>query len=92
MELELLQPRQQHTLMRITEDNICVRHINEDTDILRGGRSKSDKTIIISLKVDKRSIALTHNLVFHSRTKHIDIQHDYICDDVASKKIEQSYI
>lgn len=30
---------------------------------------------------NQSSIALAHNPVFHSRTKHIDIQHHYIGDE-----------
>lgn len=49
--------------------------------------------IIIPLKDNnQRLIALTHNLVFYSRTKHIDIQHHYIRNEVEAKKIELSYI
>lgn len=35
---------------------------------------------------------MVHNLVFHSRTKHIDIQHHYIRDEVALRRIELSYV
>lgn len=47
----------------------------------------------ISLKGDnQRSIALAHNPVYHARTKHIDIQHHYICDKVAAGRINLQYI
>lgn len=46
------------------------------------------KPIVISLKEDNQdSIALAYNLVFHSKTKHIDIQHHYIYNKVATQKI-----
>lgn len=49
--------------------------------------------IIIPLKGDnQRSIALAYNPVFHSRTKHIDIQHYYIRDELASQRIQLFYI
>ena len=60
-----------------------------------GGEDKSgvDKSIVIPLKGDNQgSIALAHNPVFHSRTKHIDIQHHYIRDEVAAQRIQLSYI
>ena len=38
------------------------------------------------------SIALTHNSVFHARTKHIDIQHHYIYDKVTLGRIDFQYI
>ncbi len=45
------------------------------------------------LKGDNQgSIALAHNPVFYARTKHIDIQHYYICDEVAAGKIDLQYI
>ncbi len=45
-----------------------------------------------SLKRDNQgSIALAHNSVFHARTKHIDIQNDYIRDEVVTGKIDLQY-
>ena len=54
----------------------------------------SDKTaIVISLKNNNQgSIALAHNPVFHSRTKHVNIQHHSIYDKVGPKRIELSYV
>lgn len=47
----------------------------------------------ISLKGDNQgSIALAHNPVYHARTKHIDIQHHYIRDEVAAGRINLQYI
>lgn len=58
--------------------------------MIKGEKAPS---IVISLKDNNQgSIALAHNAVFYSRTKHIDIQHHYICNKVASKRIELSYI
>ncbi len=37
-------------------------------------------------------IALAHNPVFHSQTKHIDIQHHYKRDEVAAAKIDLTYV
>lgn len=46
-----------------------------------------------SLKGDNQgSIALAHNPVFHARTKHVDIQHHYIRDEVAAGRIDLQYI
>lgn len=45
------------------------------------------------LKIDNEgSIPLAHSLVFHARTKHIDIQHYYICDKIAVGRIDLQYI
>lgn len=38
------------------------------------------------------SIALAKNPVFHARTKHIDIQHHYIRDEIKEGRIELTYI
>ena len=96
-ELGLLQPDQQHALIKVSEQNTCVQSIQQDLDIARGGESESttatDPQIVIPLKGDNQgSIALAHNPVFHPRTKHIDIQHHYIRDEVASRRIELSYV
>lgn len=46
----------------------------------------------IPLKGDNQSsIALAHNSVFHSRTKH-DIQHHYIRDEVSAGRIKVTYM
>ena len=53
----------------------------------KAGNIESEGQIVIPLKGDNQgSIALAHNPVFYSRTKHIDIQHHYIRDEVASQK------
>ena len=55
--------------------------------------SETTTNIPLSLKGDNQgSIALAHNPVFHARTKHIDIQHHYIRDEVAVGKIDLQYI
>lgn len=57
------------------------------------GRSSNLISPTIPLKEDNQgSIELAHNLVFHSRTKHIDIQHHNIRDEVAAGKIDLTYI
>lgn len=90
-ELGLLQPDDQHALIKISEHNTCAQAIHQDLDNTRGGGGESRITIL--LKCDNQgSIALANNPVFHSRTKHIDIQHHYIRDEVASKRIELSYV
>lgn len=98
-ELGLLQPDQQHALIKVSEHNTSVQAIQDDLVIARGGdeMTKEGKgpaaPIVIPLKGDNQgSIALAHNPVFHSRTKHIDIQQHYIRDEVASKRIELSYV
>ena len=102
-ELGLLQSNQQHALIKVSEQNTSVRHIQQDLDIVRRGESElgvsgevildKEKPIVIPLKGDNQSsIALAYNPVFHSRTKHIDIQHHYICDEVAAQRIQLSYI
>lgn len=49
--------------------------------------------IVIPLKGDNQgSITLAHNQIFYSKTKHIDIQHYYIYNEVISQKIQLSYM
>ena len=97
-ELGLLQPDQQHALIKVFKNNKSAQAIHNDLGIERGeedeSKSRSEKhPIVIPLKGDNQgSIALAYNPVFHSRTKHIDIQHHYIRDEVASKRIDLSYV
>ena len=41
---------------------------------------------------NKFSIALAQNPEFHQRTKHIDIQHHFIRDEITTKCIELTFI
>lgn len=41
---------------------------------------------------NERLIALIHNLVFHFKIKHIDIEHHYLSNRIASSKIQLFYI
>lgn len=95
-ELGLLQPNQQHALIKVSEHNTSVHAIQEDLALERrreGKLTEGEKQtpqIVIQLKGNNQgSIALAHNPVFHSRTKHIDIQHHY---EVVSKRIKLSYV
>ena len=96
--LDLLQPDQQHALIKVSENNKSAHAIHQDLEFERGGERESESRgdehpIVIPLKGDNQgSIALAHNPVFYSRTKHIDIQHHYIRDEVASKRIDLSYV
>lgn len=104
-ELGLLQPDEQHALIKVSQSNTCVQNIQWDLNIARGGEESNvessnvgnidckEQQMIIPLKGDnKGSIALAHNPVFHSRTKHIDIQLHYIRDEIESRRIELSYV
>lgn len=52
-----------------------------------------ESTDPISMKGDNQgSISLAHNPVFHARTKHIDIQHHYIRDEVVVGRIDLTYV
>lgn len=99
-ELGFLQPDQQHALIKVSEKNTCIQSIQRDLNIACRGEDKSGvgaggkkNAIVIPLKGDNQgSIALAHNPVFHSRTKHINIQHHYIRDEVASQRIKLFYV
>ncbi len=91
--LGLLQPDEQHTLIKVSQNNTCAQSIYENLDIARRGEETNVGEMIIPLKGDNQgSIALAYNPVFHSKTKHIDIQHHYIRDKVVSRRIELSYM
>ena len=75
-ELGLLQPDEQYALIKISEQNTCTQAIHQDLDPDNtcGGKEEPATNITIPLKGDNQgSIALAHNPVFHTRTKHIDI-------------------
>ncbi len=98
-EFGLLQPDQQHALIKVSEYNISAYAIHKDLGLKHREENESVESekqaapIVIPLKGDNQgSITLARNPVFHSRTKHIDIQHYYICDEVTLKRIELSYV
>ena len=94
-ELGLLDPNEQHARIKIIGSNSCAKAIEGDVGIARGGEQMEQKQMgqTIPLKGDNQSsISLVHNPVYHARTKHIDIQHHYIRDEVAAKRIELSYV
>ena len=97
-ELGFLQPNQQHALIKILEANTCAQAIQQDLVIANAEKFKSRfndgvGNIVILLKSDNQGlIALAYNPVFHSRTKYIDIQHYYICNKVASQRIQLFYV
>lgn len=56
-------------------------------------KGEKETPIIISLKDNnQRLFALVHNLVFHLKMKHIDIQYHYIRNKAAFNKIELLYV
>lgn len=55
--------------------------------------SETNANTPLLLKGDNQgSIALAHNPVFYTQTKHIDIQHPYIQDKVTAERIDLQYI
>lgn len=62
-------------------------------DELGVGAGEKENAIVIPLKGDNQgSMALAYNPLFYSRTKHINIQHYYIRNEVASQRIKLSYV
>lgn len=91
-ELGLLHPEHQHAEIKISDSNSSAMAIQADQDAACGGE-KLVAPDSIPLKGDNQgSIALAHNPVFHARTKHIDIQHHYIRDEVAAGRIELTHV
>ncbi len=86
-ELGFLEANDQHAEINIRQENTGVQALKEDIAQLP---PRGDS---IDMKGDNQgSIALAHNQVFHARTKHIDIQHHYIQDEVSVGKINLTYI
>lgn len=77
------------------EDNACGGEkksiIEPETSITIP--TKPATSIIIPFKgKNQKSIALAHNPVIYTKTKHINIQHHYIYNEVAMQKIKLLYI
>lgn len=88
-ELGLLQFDNQYAFIKVLKQNTSAQAIQANLSIERRGEDE----IVIPLKGNNQgSIALAHNPVFYLRTKHINIQHHYIQDELASKRIELSYV
>ncbi len=67
--------------------------LSQASNSLANSSLASNDPTPLSLKGDnKGSIALAHNPVFHARTKHIDIQHHYIRDEVATGRVDLQYV
>ena len=41
---------------------------------------------------NQSTIQMTKNLEFHAQTKHINVQYHYICEQVASDKVQVEYM
>lgn len=92
-ELGLLQTGDQHAEIKIVKSNSCALAIANNRIAQGGKEGQPALSRAIPLKGDNQgSISLAHNPVFHVRTKHIDIQHHYIRDEIAAKRIELSYV
>ena len=102
-ELRVLDPTATWAEIKVRKDNECVKAVKEGAE----KRLKTANKIVelgqlddtratedypsIELRGDNQgSIAL--NPVLHSRSKHIDIQHHYIRDEVTSGRINLTYI
>lgn len=93
-------------LIKILEQNIYVQVIHQDLEdnACKGEEwptiepstsisisAEPATSITILLKGNNQGlIALVHNLVFHTRTKYIDIKDHYICDEIVVQKIKLS--
>lgn len=87
-ELGLLEADDQHAEINVRHENTGVKAVKED--LVQPPPSHGDA---VNMKGDNQgSIALAHNPVFHARTKHIDIQHHYIRDEVSAGRINLTYI
>lgn len=86
--LGLLEADDQHAEINVRHGNTGVKALKKD--LVQPPPSHNDA---VNMKGDNQgSIALAHNPVFHARTKHIDIQHHYIRDEVSAGRINLTYI
>jgi hypothetical protein len=81
-ELGILQPEDQHAEIRVSEDNKGAEAVTQD----------NNNSAIMVYGDNQSAIALANNPVYHARTKHIDIQHHYIRDEVSAGRIQLRYI
>ena len=82
-------PSEQFAEIHIHENNKCAEAIHPTVPT---SAQTQDGEIPITMKGDNQSsISLANNSVLHTRTKHIDIQHHYICDELASGRISLVY-
>ncbi len=68
--------------------NTCVQAINNDLKSMEPAEGEG----VLRKGNNQGSILLAHNPVFYARTKLINIQHRYIRDEVALKRIELAYV
>jgi hypothetical protein len=66
-----------------------ARLLNEITDNLEPNRSP---TATIIYGDNQGSIALAKNPVFHARSKHVDVQHHFVREKVASGEVEVQFV
>jgi hypothetical protein len=76
-------------LQQINRPNLSVK-VRKDNS---AAHSVLNATGLITIFGDnKSSIALAQNPEFHQRTKHIDIQHHFIRDEVTNKCVELTFV
>ena len=73
-----------HTLSTTSKESIWLRQFLSEI-----GHQQQEPTTI--LQDNQLTIALTYNLVNHSRTKHIDVIHHYIRELIEEGKITLEY-
>ena len=71
-------------LTSATGEAIWLRHILEDVG------TKQEQATRIQCD-NQSSIKLAHNLVYHARFKHIELQHHFVRENIESKEIELTY-
>ena len=77
---ELQQINQPNLSVKVRKDNLAAHSVLNATGLI---------TIFGD---NKSSIALAQNPEFHQRTKHIDIQHHFIRDEVTNKRVELTFV
>ena len=65
-------------------EKAATRHILEDVG------TKQEQATIIQCD-NQSSLKLTHDPVYHARSKHIELQHHFVRENIESKEIELTY-
>ncbi len=69
-----------------TKEAIWLRRLLQEIQVLQ------DTTPTMIFGDNQGSLKLAHNLVFHSRTKHVDVRHHFIREKVESGQVTLDYI
>lgn len=71
--------------------SICTQHVNWLWNLFKGLECPQEKSTVIFCN-NHSTISLSKDFQFHSQSKHINIQHHFICDKVSNGTVKLKYI